>query len=207
MTYATSRQAAAKWQLVSGVELFELYQSGESLTTLLPTVSAVYMWKLRLADDHLVSHDPDLTLRHLIRLTRTPQGRTLPIAASHGLTSLGIEVCGPGLPSFKQKTLAKFLTKPKNNRWMISYLRNLEQHLPALYVGETGNLPKRAKEHLAGLTDFGQTIGQERQLDWADLNFYYTSLGSATEVESAPRRAIEYITAVLTISAFTRRPG
>lgn len=207
MTYAIPREGVGKWQLASGAELSELYQSGESLTTLLPTVSAVYMWKLRLAEDHLVPHDPALTLRHLIKLTRTPQGRTLPIAASHGLISVGIELCGPGLPSFKQKALAKFLAKPKNNRWMISYLRDLEQHLPALYVGETGNLPKRAKEHLAGLTDFGQTIAQEKQLSWANLNLYYTSLGSATEVESALRRAIEYITAVLTVSAFTRRPG
>jgi hypothetical protein len=207
MTHVVPRQQVGSWQLVSGRELYDLYQGGESLTTLLPTVSAVYMWKLRLIDDDLVVHDPDLTMRHLMRLTRTPQGKTLPMAASHGLLSLGIEIRGPGLPQLKQRALAKFLTKPANNRWMISYLRELEQHLPALYVGETGNLPKRTKEHLAGLTDFSQAITQEPQLNWPSLNFYYNNLGSATDVENPLRKAVEYITAVLTVSAFTRRPG
>jgi hypothetical protein len=196
-----------KWQLVSGNDLFDLYQSGESLDTLLPQVSAVYMWKLRLMHDDLVAYDPSLTLRHVLRLTTTPQGRTPLAPASHGLMSLGLEVCGHGLTPPQRKTLTKFLAKPANNRWMISYLRDLEQHLPALYVGETGNLPKRVKDHLAALTDFGRSIAKEPRLTWAGLNFFYISLGDATDVENAMRKTIEYFTAVLTVSAFTRRPG
>jgi hypothetical protein len=207
MAHAIPRQGVEKWQLVSGNDLFDLYQSGESLTTLLPTVSAVYMWKLRLMVDDLVVYDPSLTLRHVLRLTTTPQGRTLLTAASHGLMNLGIEVCGHGLTPPQRKALAKFLAKPANNRWMINYLRDLEQHLPALYVGETGNLPKRAKDHLAELTDFGQAIAKEPRLSWTALNFFYISLGDATDVESTMRKTVEYITAVLTVSAFTRRPG
>ena len=142
------------WRLVSGAELDTLYQGGESLTAVLPTVSAVYMWKLRLTDERLVAHDPSATLRKIIKLAKIPQGRSQPIRASHGLVNLGIEICGPGLPSFKQKVLTRFLAEKRNNRWMINYLRDLEQHLPTLYVGETGNLPQRAREHLAGLDRF-----------------------------------------------------
>ena len=207
MAQIASQRVDTVWRHVSGAELDTLYQGGESLTAALPTVSAVYMWKLRLADESLVTCDPSATLRKIIKLAKIPQGRSQPIRASHGLVNLGIEICGSGLPSFKQKVLSKFLAEKQNNRWMINYLRDLEKHLPTLYVGETGNLPQRAKEHLAGLTDFGQAITREPQLGWSDLNFYYANLGPESSTESQLRKAVEYVTAVLTVSAYTQRPG
>lgn len=207
MTSPLPRKAAESWQLASGSDLYGLTQGGESLTTLLPVTPAVYMWKLRLRSETLVAHDPERTLRHLVRLAKIPQGRTLPISASQGLALLGIEVCGPGLPDNKKKVFAKFLAQPKNSRWLINYLESLEQHLPALYVGETGNLAKRAFEHLSGLTDFGSTLSTEPGLTWADLNLYYMPIGGTSDSDSPLRKAVEYITAVVTISAFTRRAG
>ena len=207
MTHPLLRQADESWQLVSGADLYGLSQDGESLATLLPLTPAIYMWKLRLRAEGLVAHDPERTLRQLVRLTKIPQGRTQPISTSHGLTLLGIEVCGPGLPENKKRVLAKFLTQPKNGRWMIKYLESLEQHLPALYVGETGNLAKRAFEHISGLTDFGHTVLAEPELTWSELNLYYMPVGGPSDSDSPLRKAVEYITAVVTVSAFTRRAG
>jgi hypothetical protein len=195
------------WDQVSGSDLAELFQSGDSLEILLPRVAAIYMWKLRLADDRLVVQNPRQTLRQLIKLATTPQGRTRALSASHGLVSMGVELCGGGLPTPKVQALGKFLEQPKNNRWMINYLRNLEQHLPALYVGESGNLPKRIREHLSGSTDFGQIVVNEPRLDWRGLNLYYMSMGPPAQSDNPVRKSMEYLTAVLTVSAFTQRPG
>lgn len=204
----SAQRAEAVWRLTSGAELVQSFRDGDSLTAMLPSVSAVYMWKLRLADESLVAHDPDGTIRRITRLANTPQGRSQQIQISHALVSVGIEICGAGLPDYKRQVLTRFLAQQKqNNRWMINYLRGLEQHLPALYVGETGDLPRRTRDHLAGLTDFGQAISKEPGLDWSDLNFYYADLGPPSNSDSPLRKAMEYITAVLTVSAFTQRPG
>ncbi len=107
-------------------ELHRLHQDGEPLGTLLPATPTIYMWKLRLRDEQLVAHEPERTLRQLIRLTKFLQGRTQPISTSHGLTLLGIEMCGAGLPENGKRPLAKFLAQRKNSRWMINYLENLD---------------------------------------------------------------------------------
>src|SRR5580658_9544157 len=114
MTLPPPSQADDGWQLASGAELYRLYQDSEQLATLLAKTPAIYMWKLRLRDDRLVAHDPERSLRQLIGLTKTTQGRTQPISTSHGLTLLGIEVCRPGLPENKKRVFAKFLAQPKN---------------------------------------------------------------------------------------------
>jgi hypothetical protein len=201
------RGANTGWRFASGTDLYGLYQEGRPLATLLPETPAVYMWKLRLRNEGLVVHDPDRTLRQLSRITKISQGSTQPISTSHGLKLLGIDVCGPGLPGNKKKVLAKFLSRPANSRWMLDYLEELEQHLPALYVGETGNLSKRAFDHLSGVTDFARLRERDPDLTWGDLNLYYTNIGGPSDADSPLRKAVEYITAVVTVSAFTQRPG
>lgn len=201
------RRADSHWQFASGADLYGLYSEGKPLATILPQAPAVYMWKLRLRLDDLIVHDPDRTLRQLMRVTKVSQGRTHPIPTSHGLRLLGIEVCGAGLPDYKQKILTQFLARPANSRWMLNYLEGLEQHLPALYVGETGNLSKRAFDHISGVTDFARLLEHDPELTWEDLNLYYASIGGPTDADSPLRKAVEYITAVVTVSAFTQRPG
>ena len=201
------RRADNGWLHVSGADLHGLYEEGKPLVALLPETPAVYMWKLRLRPDDLIIHDPDRTLRQLIRISRISQGRTQAIPVSHGLRLLGIEVCGPTLPENKKRILAAFLTQPANSRWMLNYLEDLEQHLPALYVGEAGNLSKRILNHLSGITDFARLLETDPDLTWGDLNLYYSHIGGPADADNPVRKAVEYITAVVTVSAFTQRPG
>lgn len=202
-----SRRADGGWQHASGADLYGLYQETKPLATLLPEKPAIYMWKLRLRHDHLIKHDPQRTLRQLMRITKVSQGRTQPIQASHGLRVLGIQLCGTTLPENKKRVLATFLARPANSGWMLNYLEDLEQHLPALYVGEAGNLSKRTLDHLSGVTDFARLLEHDPELAWTDLNLYYMIMGGPTDADSPLRKAVEYITAVVTVSAFTQRPG
>lgn len=194
------------WAHVRGADLQEAFDSG-TLQAELPSVQAIYMWKWSLeALEHELS-DPDSALAWLMTLTSIPAGRILGLRLNHFLRIDEAHLGGCGLPPSKVGVFRQFLQKSKNRRWLHRYLRDLAAHAPALYVGETGNLPVRTRSHLAGNTDFGEMVSGSPVLDWSKLDFYYCQLGEASDNSSEFRKSIEYLTAVLTLAGFTSRPG
>ena len=70
---------------------------------------------------------------------------------------------------------------------MTNYLEEVALHLPALYVGESGNLLRRVREHLHGESQFGSTVAEDPDLSWIDLDLFYWELSEASEKRPAPQ--------------------
>ena len=92
---------------------------------------------------------------------------------------------------------------------MTQFLQELSANLPAMYVGETGNLAARTTQHMTGLSDFGSAMINSSEVEWPDLDLQYLAVGSKdAEARQAPfRKTLEYISATLTVAGYTRRPG
>lgn len=194
------------WGVISGAQLLAEYENGNSLRELLPQVSAVYFWRLKLAPD-VSPADTNGMIRHIERIARLPQGRFGTISLSRSLQLDGITVGGSGLPAEKVGTLRALASTRTGARFLWHFLEDLETRIPALYVGETGNLPARVSDHLGGRSDFGAAICSDQVLNWRDMTFEFLRTGEAQEDTSERRQALEYLATVLTISNYTRRAG
>jgi hypothetical protein len=197
--------AEIKWRRARGSELVEALAGG-GLSNLLSDRSAVYMWKRNLRG---LGPVPDaIQLVHWLgKQVATPNGRVSSSRISHFLAMSEIRIQAAEMSNERKKIFLKWFQKADNRIWMTRYMTELSSHLPALYVGETGDLCERTKQHLKGQTDFGADVESLDYLGWDDLDLFYLDLGPKTEEPSSTRRAIEYITTAVTIGGFTRRPG
>ncbi|MFP3881922.1 MAG: hypothetical protein ACLFWH_06340 [Actinomycetota bacterium] len=194
------------WSVARGPELVEGLASSE-LGDVLPKRSAVYMWKRNLQGIRPLSTDADTLVQWLDTQISVPHGRVASQQVGHFIALGHVELRSPSLSPQKRESLRRFAQQNQNRRWLITYLAELAQHAPALYVGETGNIRTRAAAHLRGDTDFGQEMGALENLEWEDVDLYYYDLGPPRRESGELRKAIEYITTAFSIGAYTRRPG
>lgn len=192
------------WSSVGGAELVEAHAEG-SLGDLLQECSAIYMWKRNLHRNAGIGVEARQLTAWLDRLIDSPHGATGRRRLGHFLEVSSIELRPAALTERQSTILKQWLTEPKRGRWLLRYLSHLAPHTPALYVGETGNIRQRTRDHMRANTDFGRTI--EAFLPWEQLDLHYYELGPQSEDESQLRKALEYMTTALTIGGFTQRPG
>ena len=196
-----------KWQDVRGDDLVEHFDSG-SIAELLPERSAVYIWKRNLRYRGSESATAEDLTAWIAQQVRTPNGRILSKQISHFARIPEFELRPKDLDPKRRKVFTNwFLRNPGNKRMMERYMSGLAAHLPALYVGETGNLPKRIRQHLNEDTQFDKTVAFDSDLSWLDLDLFYLDLGDPSDNESQIRQAIELVTTAVTIGGFTRRAG
>jgi hypothetical protein len=201
---------------IAASDLVEDLASDQTLARL-PTDAAIYFWKLRLAPpDEVSDYDADGWRRHLDRLSSIPQGRLPSVRFSHSIRAEQIVVGGGGLTQDKRNTLYSVVSTFQGARAVRRFLEQVQDQVPAMYVGETGNLRRRIKQHLSGDSDFALEVVRDGGFSWDDLVLGYCSLGSeqSDEVSEEPaadttkvRRALEYLAAELTIANYTKRPG
>jgi len=189
-----------------GADLVELMDDG-LLSTEVPPCSALYFWKLDLAAVDVRSLDAAAGLAWLQLLSATPVGRTRAARIGHYLRLENLRLSAGPLPATKSASLKTFLAKSGNRNWMHRFLEELGQHAPALYVGETGDLPARIKQHMSGASDFGRMVKDSEDLDWTRLQLQYCSLGPPSQEGSSTRTALEYFATTVTIAGYTTRPG
>lgn len=196
--------SSSEWSSVGGPELVEALAEG-SLHDLLEERSAIYMWKRNLQRSSGIGVEARQFTQWLGRLIDSPHGATGSRRLGHFLEVSSIEL-RPAALTERQKTILKqWLVEPRRGRWLTRYLRHLAPHTPALYVGETGNIRQRTRDHMRAHTDFGRTI--EERLSWEQLDLHYYDLGPQSEDQSQLRKTLEYMTTALTIGGFTQRPG
>lgn len=198
--------APGLWTAVPGSILLDLYETGR-LAGDLPRSAAIYMWKrsLRIPDDRAMT--PESFVSWLDEVSTAALGQTRHVRLNHYLKAEAIELAGAPLPPDKANALAAFVRHPRNRRWLEHYLEQLAPHAPALYAGETTNLVARVGQHIAGESDFGGIVYSTTGLDWASLDLHYADLGTATEGSTDIRKALEYLTTMVTIAGHTHRPG
>lgn len=194
------------WQVARGETLLELQQSGE-LRSELPVCSAVYLWKWNLRPRGTDATTPSSISTWISFLLDTPRGDVQDARLGHFLRINSIEITGPQLDQRKKRVLEVFAEKRANRQWLRHYIEDLASHSTTLYTGETGNLPLRIHQHIGGDTDFGKTVTEHPSLAWEALDLHYYNLGEPTSGPTEIRKALEYVTAIITLSGYTRRPG
>lgn len=192
------------WSKVTGAELVEALAEG-NLQDLLDERSAIYMWKRNLQRKAGIGVEASQLTAWLDSLIDTPHGATGRRRLGHFLEVSSIELRPAALTERQSTILKQWLSEPRRGRWLMRYLSQLAPHTPALYVGETGNIRQRTRDHMRANTDFGRTI--EILVPWDQLDLHYYELGPQSEDESQLRRALEHMTTALTIGGFTQRPG
>ena len=196
-----------KWQSCRGSVLQNAVEAGESLKHYIAEGGGVYFWKARYRAEAWESSDAASMVAWLDRLTSGIHGRSTMTTISHVLQIPSVEIRGGGLNEEKRQYLLQFLKSAPARKWLADYIESLEKFSPTLYVGETGNLRRRASEHVRHLTDFGLYVQEASDLSWEFLDFYYLPLGGFESKPEKLRKSIEYVSAALTIAGLTKRPG
>jgi len=191
-----------KWKSQEGVYLAE-YQNVNALGEILPNVAGVYAWKLNPISRALVPADYDGILKQLLHVMSLPLGRVESKHLSHSL-AIGIEIRGQKLEGDKLDAIREWLKDIDNAAWMIKYLSQIDQHMPALYVGNTNSIVKRVSQHLSETNGFGKRVALHRRLNWRDMTFYWLELPGASK---PVLESIEMITQSLSVAAFSERIG
>lgn len=199
--------AGIRWQACKGAVLLNAVESGESLKPYISDGGGVYFWKVRFRPEPWESSDAASMVAWINRLTSGICGRSETRALSHILQIPRVEIRGRGLNLEKSQYLLEFLKSSNSRRWLAEYVESLERFAPTLYVGETGDLQRRAAEHIRHLTDFGLNVQESEELSWEYLNFHYLVLRDFDSKPERLRKSVEYISAALTIAGLTKRPG
>ncbi len=173
---------------------------------LLPEQSAIYLWKIRVMPD-VARRDGQGLLNHIDRLAQLPQGRLRDVPIGRGLMIEEFLIGGTGLNERKRADLVQLVRTANGATFVWKYLMFLQNQVPAIYVGETGDLPRRIKEHIEGSTDFGRTVNDDPVLTWEDLVLDVVRMGEVGDDGVPSRRALEYLTTLMTIANYTQRPG
>ena len=191
------------WKEEDGTLIYEYHSMGQ-LNELLPSSPGVYAWKLNPTSKSFIPSDYEGVLREVMRLMSLPQGEIEATRINHSISLTGLKINGQKLDGDKVRDLKDWLSNIDNCKWMISYLENINKHMPALYVGHTKNIHTRASQHLSESTGFGQRVGRHKNLNWSDMKLHWVEIPNA---QKPALEAIEFVTQSLTISAFTKRVG
>lgn len=196
-----------KWQSCRGSVLQNAVDAGEPLKHYIGEGGGVYFWKVRYRPEAWESSDAASMVAWLDRLASGIHGRSTTTTISHIIQIPCVEIRGGGLNEEKRQYLLQFLKSAPARKWLADYIESLGSFSPTLYVGETGNLRRRASEHVRYLTDFGLCVQESPDLSWEFLDFYYLTLSNFESKPEKLRKSIEYVSAALTIAGLTKRPG
>jgi hypothetical protein len=195
------------WQKMAADVLID---NRKQISEFLPTTPCIYLWKRNFRSKPSDNADAKAFVDWIERTICAPVAELGPTRIAHFVTFRGLSISGE-LTESKRRYLQHALKHDALRAYMRNYLAALADQAPALYVGETEHMARRASEHLDGKTDFGETINQHNLLVWADLDLHYwvmsTKEANPSDTETKFRTAIEAITGNATIAGLTKRPG
>lgn len=197
------------WNSVLGEDLVSHLDVTDNLNAILHNKPTIYLWKVRMVPTQAQRASGISYAAWLDNLCQTPTGRL--INKKLGFLYVNdLEIRGDGLTEDKQRFFEDLLSSPKGREWMTRFLRGLNQHLPALYVGETQQLAVRIRQHIMGDSDFGGKVLENLNLSWQQLELFYASVDNPNSNETIARLArqsFEYLTSCVTLAGFTSRRG
>ncbi len=202
-----------KWHQVLGADLEDAFDRGEGLEELIPACQAIYVWRRSFRPPTGVTRSPAQFAEWIERNNSIPFALIQDKELTHFARLTELVLGGGGLTPDKTETLGEFLRTEKRRRWMARFMRSLREFAPPLYVGETHDLQRRARDHLKGETNLGNALSEGLGLTWADLELLYWNLGSrkTTDQDSASlksqRTLFEMITTRSTVAGFVIRSG
>ena len=199
----------SSWLSISGLELERAYVGDERMTEIVPRGSAVYAWKRTFRPTRGLADDPAALVAWVAATAKTPSAVLPEQELSHYLLLHGVSIGGAALTEAKLQTLVAWAAEPKARRWLIAMVESIGSLAPPLYIGETDNLARRIKDHLADKTDFSSTLHEKLGLSWQDCELCYRLVPEdqlATDAKDR-RTLVEMLVARLTVAGCTSRPG
>ena len=183
----------------------------------IPDKQGIYMWKLKPIYSGWNNDSWATFIDRLDNRLFAPIAEELPSKDQpthrHRVFNLGLEIRGKKFPQSKRNRLdAEEDDLHQKKRFIGGFCESLNSHVPALYVGESGNLRNRIKDHLSGHTGFGKNIADHDELHFKDMNLFYLELGDQFEnlfedTVSDYRTTLEWIATMVTLSGYTKRAG
>lgn len=195
-----------RWQSASGSELEERLTLGASISDIIPSSPAVYMWRRHLSAPLLAVSSP-MRFREWVQKTLS-----VPLASlggrelSHYTYLAGLKFGGQGLGVEKQASLELFCGGVKGRKYLATYLQSLAPFLPAVYVGEASKLDDRVKQHVSGESGLRDLVTTEMGLDFQDLDLHYCTVPPGESAKEL-RTLLETIATRLTVAPCVRRIG
>lgn len=170
-----------KFLSVSGEELVQALQEGGDLSLYFDDCSAVYMWRMNYKAPRSAAESQAEFLAWFERVRTVPHALVGEQQLTHFLLFKEIALVPGQWSAGKTNEFAQAAASPKHRKFFSAYMQQLAQFAPSLYVGETSNLVSRVRDHLTGLSGFGEWVNLSHQLTWADLDIHYLNLGASRD--------------------------
>lgn len=200
-----------RWYSVSGPELEEAYTGSEPFSSVVIPCQAVYFWRPSFRPPEALRNDAAACAAWIDRICSFPFANVGEKKICHFLTLSGIQLQPAQMSQEKRSILKKVCQKKSGRRWVLAYLRKLTELCPAIYCGETGNLPSRVRDHLSAASSFGAKVTGSARISWEDLDLHYYAIGEVSEEDSkgavARRQLLETMGTALTLSGYVDRRG
>ena len=194
---------STKWEHLSGRDAVSFREEG-TLGDYIPSLSGIYCWKVNPYRKTLLPSDYDGILEQVCRLMTLPQFESGYTRINHSLISRGFSHRGEPISGDKYTRLREWLKETENAKWMISFLKDLSDFMPNLYVGKSENIGKRVGQHLSGTSNFGKKISDSADLSWEDLLISWRVIPDA---DSQLLEAVELVTTVVSLSGYVEKAG
>ena len=201
-----------KFERVLGGDIKDALDKEDYLDIYIEKCSAVYLWRRNFRPPANISSNIDLTLKWFNKLRLVSHGEIINKTLNHFIKINKIEFLPGDWSEGKQAVLNSFLSNRKQRILFCDYLCALSVFSPPLYVGETGNLVSRVKDHTNGQSKFGKMVNNSKYLDWSDLDLYFVKIGDVSIEEKAldednPRTMLELVATDISFAGHVSRRG
>lgn len=176
--------AGVKWRSYTSVDLLQQRDSG-TLGALIPALPGIYIWRrgFNVADAEDLTADE--FVKWVVGQCSRPVARVSRVALSHCLTSHGISIGGGDLPPDKLTALELVAADHRTRNVVLSYIAQLSEFAPPIYVGQTDDLYDRLRSHLDGHTGLMAYVTDSLGLTLTDLRVDFVQTG--TTRDSSPK--------------------
>jgi hypothetical protein len=202
-----------EWQSVSGEELEDAVTRRSTVADLIDPCEAIYVWRRQIAVPPFAMQGPANFNKWVDQVVETHFGVVGRKELTHYLTLERLTVGGGGLTGDKVETLRQWTSGEKGRRFVGKFISSMNAFVPPLYVGETGDITVRAKQHVRFETLFGELLRDELGLQWRDVSLYYYCLGPSRDDEAdeqsrkSRRTLLEMIASRIMLAGCVTRVG
>lgn len=207
------KRSPIKWISVAGSDVLASVQRSEPLDVLVENCQAVYIWQRNLRPPPRILSNPVALYEWLDRAVTLPYARINSVSLTHYITLDSLTIGGGELTEAKILTLRRLLANASGRDLAARFVASLAQYVPPLYVGETGDLQTRIRQHLAGDSQFAQWLQNKMLISWEEVDLHYFRVGPPlppgedTPNSKEVRTLLEFLTTRLTLAGGVARPG
>ena len=178
----------------------------DNLQNFVKCLPGVYIWRRKFLGPTGGAINVDIFKSWVRELTSQPVAMLDKTQLNHCLFVEGVQVGGGGLTPKKEETL-NGIDSTGMRKFVVDFVQSLSIFTAPIWIGQTGNLCQRVKQHLDGTTElisYVKTLG----IDLSDLQFHYLPISSENKSISTDFiELLEMISQRILAPFGTQRPG